>query len=178
MQRKFMMYIVGISGSGKTTLARALEAEIRKRNTSYKLQVIDGDEIRAQFGDSFGYTFEERMKCNNAVRVVVQYLINNGISIILAQVAPYEKMRKNVRKQFATEYIEVYAKCSLEECARRDVKGYYKKQKSGEMKNLNGANDLFEIPKNSDIVVDTEKLTVKESVGIILDFLVENGYVV
>ena len=172
MKRKFMMYMVGRSGSGKTTIARAVEEELKRRGVCH-LQVIDGDVIREQFGGIFGYTYEERMRCNQAVRVVVQYLLDNGISVILSQVAAYEEMRRRVREQFEEEYIEVYIKCSYEECARRDVKGYYEKQKNGEMQNLNGANDTYEIPQNSNIVIDTEKETIQEAVQKIVSYLSE-----
>jgi adenylylsulfate kinase len=171
----FMMYMVGMSGSGKTTIAAALEAALKDRGMEH-LQVIDGDVIRGQFGGIFGYTYEERMKCNQAVRVVVDYLIKNGISVILTQVAAYEEMRQLVRKQFDEHYIQVYVKCSYEECARRDVKGYYKKNLTGEVQHLNGADDAYEVPADSDIVVDTEKEALDEEVKKILQFLEENGY--
>lgn len=178
MPGKFMMYLVGTSGSGKTTIANALETEIRKRMPDFRLQVIDGDVIRSQFGDVFGYTYDERMKCNKIVRVVVQYLIDNDVSVILSQVGAYEEMRRKVREQFGTAYMEVYVQCSAEECARRDVKGYYKKLENGEMENLNGADDLFEVPQNCSLIVDTEKQTVEESTGTIIRFLEEKGYVI
>lgn len=175
MKKKFMIYMVGRSGSGKTTIANALEKELRKKGMQH-LQVIDGDVIRQQFGDIFGYTYEERMKCNQAVRVVVKYLLENGISVILSQVAAYDKMRRKVRETFPEEYVEVYVECSYEECARRDVKGYYKKQQNSKMENLNGANDTYEIPQHSDIVIDTEKETVSEAVQKIVDYLEGEGY--
>ena len=130
MQKKFMMYMVGRSGSGKTTIANELEKRLRKQGAQ-NLQVIDGDVIREQFGGIFGYTQEERLKCNQAVRVVVKYLLDNDISVILAQIAAYEEMRSLVRNQFEKHYIEVYIKCSYEECARRDVKGYYQNRRTG-----------------------------------------------
>lgn len=175
MKKKFMIYLIGRSGSGKTTIANALEIELKKRGMEH-LQVIDGDVIRQQFGDIFGYTFEERMKCNQAVRVVVKYLLENNISVVLAQVAAYEEIRAKVRAAFPEEYIEIYVKCSYEECSRRDVKGYYKKQQNGEMENLNGANDTYEIPQSSDIIIDTEKETVSEAVQKIVAYLEEQGY--
>lgn len=177
MDKTFMIYIVGISGSGKTTIANALEKELKKRGIE-KLQVIDGDIIREQFGEIFGYTYEERMKCNQVVRVVIDYLIRNDISVILAQVAAYEEMRQKMREQFEKNYIEVYVKCSYEECARRDVKGYYHRQQREEIRNLNGADDVYEVPQNSQVVVDTEKESVEESVQKILQYLKENHYVI
>ena len=174
--KPFMLYLVGISGSGKTTIANALENEIKNRNHAYRLQVIDGDVIRDEFGGIFGFTKEERLKCNQAVRVVVGYLLKNDVSVILAQVAAYEEIRRKVREKFFENYVEVYVKCSYEECAKRDVKGYYKKQKQGQLSNLNGANDSFEIPANADLVVDTQHCTVDEAVKKIISCLEEKGY--
>lgn len=175
MHKKFVIYMVGRSGSGKTTIANALAEALRAKGMR-RLQVIDGDVIRGQFGDIFGYTYEERMKCNQAVRVVVQYLLDNDISVILSQVAAYEEMRRKVREQFGENYIEIYIQCSYEECARRDVKGYYKKQQQGQMDNLNGANDVYEIPEHSDIIIDTEKENVSDAVARIMAYLEESEY--
>lgn len=175
--KSFMIYMVGISGSGKTTIAKALEKKLTESGKC-KFQFIDGDVVRAEFGGIFGYTYEERMKCNLATCVLSKYLIQNGVSVILAQVGAYEAMRTQVRNNFEDNYIEVYVKCSYEECARRDVKGYYAKQKRGEMENLNGANDIFEIPERSNIVIDTEKVSVEEAVQMILTYLEEQGYMV
>lgn len=175
MREKFMMYMIGRSGSGKTTIAEALEKRLKETGMR-KLQWIDGDVIRQQFGGIFGYTKEERLKCNQAVRVVVQYLLAHDISVILTQVAPYEEIRNLVRSQFREEYIEVYIRCSYAECAKRDVKGYYRKQKEGKMENLNGADDVYEIPSDSEIVIDSEKESVSEAVDKILAYLEAGEY--
>lgn len=175
MNKSYLIYLVGISGSGKTTIGQALEKELLQRGAE-SLQFIDGDVIRQQFGGIFGYTYDERMRCNQAVRVVIQYLLDNYISVILAQVAPYKELRAKMREQFGEKYIEIYIKCSYEECARRDVKGYYKKQEKGEMQYLNGADDIFEIPQNSDLMIDTEKETVTDAVNKIIAYLKGRGY--
>ena len=159
----------------KQPLQNELEKRLRKQGAQ-NLQVIDGDVIREQFGGIFGYTQEERLKCNQAVRVVVKYLLDNDISVILAQIAAYEEMRSLVRNQFEKHYIEVYIKCSYEECARRDVKGYYQKQKNGQLNNLNGADDIYEVPRNSEIVIDTENETVCRAVDKIMEYLEVNNY--
>ena len=177
MRKTFMIYMVGRSGSGKTTIANSLLEELQKRGLSH-IQMIDGDIIREQFGNIFGYTYEERMKCNCAVRVVVKYLLNNDISVILTQVAAYEEMRTRVREDFKEKYIEIYVKCSYEECAKRDVKGYYKKAQQNKIDNFNGSNDIFEVPDQSDIIIDTEQDTVSEAVNKVIDFLQEGGYIV
>ena len=172
----YLLYMVGISGSGKTTIAEQLEKTLKSRGVK-RLQVIDGDVIRQQFGGIFGYTREERMRCNQAVRVVVQYLLDNDVSVILTQVAAFEELRKKVRNQFGDRYIEIYVKCSYEECVRRDVKGYYKKQKEGNIQNLNGADDVYETPLNSHLTIDTEKESVSSAVDKIMEFLEVGKYV-
>lgn len=173
MKKGYLIYLIGISGSGKTTIGTALEHKLLKNGTKH-LQFIDGDTIREQLGNLFGYTYEERMKCNQVVRVVVQYLINNGISVILAQVAAYEEMRIKMREQFCDRYIEVYVKCSLEECIQRDAKGYYHSKNN--VDNLNGLNDIFDIPQNSELVVDSEHENVQSCVNRILSYLEEHHY--
>ena len=107
MEKGFLLYMIGRSGSGKSTIAEALEHEFKK-NETFKVQVIDGDVIRKELGDLFGYTFEERMKNNQVVRVIVQYLINNGINVVLSQVGAYQAMRDNMRDQFGKQYLEIY----------------------------------------------------------------------
>ena len=171
--KKFVIFMVGTSGSGKTTIGNALGTELRKYGQD-KLEFIDGDIIRAEFGGIFGYTFEERMRANQAARVVIKYLLKHGISVVLAQVGAYEAMRKAMREAFSEYYVEVYVKCSYEECARRDVKGYYAKQKKGEMDNLNGVNDSFEIPQSSNLIIDTELVSVEQAVEMIINYLKEN----
>lgn len=171
----FTLCFTGISGSGKSTLAIALEKQLCNKN---KIQVIDGDILRAQLGNLFGYTKMERMKNSMIVRVLSKYLNDNGINTIVSIVAPYEQMRAEIRKFIGDRYIEVYLKCSYEECVKRDVKGYYKEQSEGQIKNLNGADDVFEVPLHSEIVIDTEQETIDNSVNKILFYLEEKGYAI
>lgn len=175
--KPFLMYYIGISGSGKTTIASLVEKKLCKNGID-RFQFIDGDVIRAQFGDIFGYTKEERMKCNQAVRVVVKYLLDSGVSVMLAQVGAYEEMRSKMRALAGDGYIEIFIKCSLEECRKRNPKGYYNKVDAGTLDNLNGANDEFEMPENSDIIIDTEQVNMDTAAECIVDYLVEQGYVV
>lgn len=170
----FTLCFTGISGSGKTTLANALLKEFDTKKI--KVQMIDGDILREQLGNLFGYTKEERYKNNQVVRVLADYLNRNGVNVILTLVAPYEDMRKKMRETLGEAYVEVYVKCSLEECERRDVKGYYRKIKEGKMENLNGSDDIYEIPQNNEIVIDTEREDVAQGVNKIKQYLLEHGY--
>lgn len=176
MANVFTLELTGMSGSGKSTLAKALQEALESVGTH--VQVIDGDTLRSELGSLFGYTREERMKNSRIVRVLARYLNRNGVNVILSVVAPYEEMRRAFREFIGVPYIEAYVKCSLEECARRDVKGYYRAQMEGKMQNLNGADDVFDEPQGCDLVVDTEHSSVDECSGQILEYLGRKGYVV
>lgn len=176
MKKPTLIYLVGKSGCGKSTLANALKLQLDGIQND-KIQIIDGDVIRSQFGDVFGYTYDERMKCNKVVRTVVEYLIKNEVSVILAQVAPYNEMRSAVRAQFGENYIQVYLRCSEEELIKRDTKGYYHRANIGEMSNLSGYNDVYESPYDSEIEIDTENTSVEKCVQIVVDYMKSKEYV-
>ncbi len=174
--KTFALCFTGISGSGKSTIANSLKKYLESKNS--KCQLIDGDILRQQLGHLFGYTREERIKNSQVVRVLSKYLNQNGISTIVAIVAPYEEMRKGIREYIGENYIEVFVDCPYEECVKRDIKGYYKKQLEGTMSNLNGADDIYEVPKNSDIILHTEKESIDESVQKIVDYLRKHDYAI
>lgn len=169
--KNFSVLFTGISGSGKTTLANKVYEKLKKDNISS--YVLDGDEIRNEMGNLFGYTKDERMKNNQVVRMLIKILLKNNINTLVTLVAPYQEMRDNMKKEIGDAYIEVYVQCPYEECAKRDVKGYYKKALNGEIENLNGANDKYEIPLESDIIVHTDKETVEESADKVVKYLNE-----
>lgn len=171
----FFIYFIGLSGSGKSTISSKLASLLRKKY-NVQLQVLDGDEIRNRLEGMFGYSYAERMKTNRVARVVAQYLLENNISVLLSQVGAYKMMRDSTRQQFKEYYIEVYVKCSLSECARRDTKGYYKAFREGRLENFNGGDEIFEVPQNSDIVVDTEQEDIESAVMKIEKYLIDRGY--
>lgn len=174
--KPFVIYMIGMSGSGKTTIAEILSQKLQNEK-AIKVQYIDGDIIRKELGDIFGFSFEERMKNNRAVCVAVSYLIRNGINVVLSQVGAYQVMREQVKELSLGEYIEIYIKCSEEELARRDVKNYYRQAREGTLHCLNGVNTVFEEPLHSNIVIDTELLSVEESVDQIVGFLQDKHYI-
>lgn len=171
-KKTFTLCFSGISGSGKSTLAQEVEKCLKKKNIPIK--IIDGDTLREELGNLFGYSREERMKQNRIVRVLAKYLNDCGINVIIAIVSPFDEMRKQMRSFFGENYIQVYLDCPVEKCAERDVKGYYKRAKK--MENFNGVNDVYEVPEDSEIRIDTVQEDVENSVTQILAYLKERGY--
>lgn len=174
MKRSFVLCFTGISGSGKTTLANAVSSLLKERGVP--VQVIDGDILRGQLGNLFGYTREERIRQSRVLRVLAGYLQEQEINVILSVVAPYEELRLGLREYLGEDYLEVYVKCPYEVCAERDVKGYYRLAAENQMKNLNGADDVFEPPLHADLTVKTDEMSQADCVKEIMELLEERGY--
>lgn len=166
MSNALTVWLTGISGAGKSTLAVGIQNELKSKDTP--VQLLDGDIVRNEIGHLFGYSKEERMKMSKVIRFTARMLNQNGIHVIVAAIAPYHEMREANRKEI-NNYLEVYVNCSLEECIKRDVKGMYKKALEGKIKNVVGIDDVYEIPRNSDVTVKTDEEAEHLSIQKIMD---------
>ena len=161
--------MTGIPCSGKTTLAKKLSDKISN------LTILDGDEVRAQSSSS---DFS-REGINENNRKVANLAKDDSKSVCVSLISPFRKNREDARKIIDTKrFIEVYIKCSLSTCEKRDVKGMYKKARRNEIKDFIGVNTDYEIPYNPDLILDTEKLSVEESVNKLLLYLKNNNLIV
>ncbi|OJH61925.1 adenylyl-sulfate kinase, partial [Bacillus subtilis] len=165
----------GLSGSGKSTISVALEKALFEQNiTSYRL---DGDNIRHGLNQNLGFSPEDRKENIRRIGEVGKLMVDAGVVTMTAFISPYEEDRNTVRDILEDgEFIEVFTKCSLDECESRDPKGLYKKARSGEIKEFTGINAPYEEPSNPEIVIDTENESVEESVEKIVAYLKENQY--
>lgn len=173
--RSCTLWFTGLSGSGKSTLAFALEKELFARNiASY---VLDGDNVRHGLNRDLGFSSEDRKENIRRVGEVSKLLVDAGLFVLAAFISPNEEDRLMVKEMFQPgDFIEVYVKCSLEECEKRDPKGLYKKARNGQIPNFTGIGAPYEIPGNPDFVVDTEHLTIGESVAPLIELLEKRNY--
>nr|WP_325185721.1 adenylyl-sulfate kinase [uncultured Oscillibacter sp.] len=174
--KPFVVCFTGISGSGKSTLASAVADALKEK--PLPLQIIDGDVLRSELGNLFGYAREERMKQNQIVKVVAKYLLRQEVNVLISIVAPYDEMRKGMREFFGENFYLVYVKCPSEICAERDVKGYYRLSRENQMHHLNGVNDIYEVPEDAELTLDTSQLSLDKCVERILSYLREREYAV
>ncbi len=168
----FVVWFTGLSGSGKTTLAVDLEKELLKR--SLRVQRLDGDIVRKSLTKDLGFTEEDRKKNIERITFVTRLLAKHGVATLVSFISPYISVRDNARREVNEEnarFVEVFVKASVEECARRDVKGLYEKAFAGEIENFTGVSHPYEEPPNSEMVCFTENETVEESVQILLNYL-------
>ncbi|MFH1257708.1 MAG: adenylyl-sulfate kinase [Candidatus Micrarchaeota archaeon] len=161
----FTLWLTGISGSGKTILAR--ELEIKLKEMGRRVQVVDGDEIRAKIGRELG--FEKKDRISSIIRggKICKRLNARGIIAIAPYFSPYEEGRIVVRGM-VPRHVEIFVNCPVEICRKRDPKGLYGKASKGELKNFADIVDAYERPKNPEITVNTHEMNVEESVNHIL----------
>ena len=173
--KPFALCMSGLSGSGKTTIAEALASKLHGYGIA--VDVVDGDVTRNLLDGMLGYSRAERIKAKNVYKAIGYYLLRNKVSFILSVVAPYEEYLEDLRNFFGESYVGVYVKASLEECIRRDVKGLYKLNNEGKLSDLNGGDNAYEEPLYANITIDTERLTVDESVNLLMDYLINNSFI-
>ncbi|WP_457624513.1 adenylyl-sulfate kinase [Persephonella sp.] len=174
--RSAILWFTGLSGSGKSTLAHAVEERLFERGIH--TYVLDGDNIRTGLNKDLGFSKEDREENIRRIGEVAKLFVDAGIIVLSAFISPYRKDREFVRNLVEDgEFIEIYVKCPLEVCEARDVKGLYKKAREGLIKNFTGIDDPYEEPLNPEIIVETDKEPLEESVGKIINYLVEKGYI-
>ena len=128
--------------------------------------------MRESLSPHLGFGKEDREVHASRVAYVSRLLARNGVIAIVGLISPYREFRQRARKIIG-DFVEVYVKCSLDECIDRDVKGYYKKALSGEITNFTGVSDPYEEPENPEVTVDTESETPEESAEKILGKLLK-----
>jgi adenylylsulfate kinase len=169
----FTIWFTGLSGAGKSTLAEIIEQRLRERG--HNVEVLDGDEVRTHLSKGLGFSKEDRDINIKRIAFVSKLLTRNGVVTISAAIAPYREAREWARQEIGN-FVEVYVKCPLEVCRQRDVKGLYKLVDEGKIKNFTGVDDPYEEPGNPEVIVETDKESIEESVQKIFAKLEEFGY--
>jgi adenylylsulfate kinase len=170
----FTVWFTGLSGAGKSTLAEALQPELQRRG--HRVEILDGDIVRTNLSKGLGFSKEDRDTNILRIGFVAHLLARNGVAVISAAISPYREIRDQNRALIG-DFVEVYARCSIEELTRRDVKGLYEKALRGEIQNFTGISDPYEEPLEPEVVVDTERETTAESLAKILGYLERKGYI-
>ncbi|MBI5204616.1 MAG: adenylyl-sulfate kinase [Nitrospirae bacterium] len=170
-----LLWFTGLSASGKSTIAHSVEKQLFKRG--FRTYVLDGDNVRHGINSNLGFSREDRKENLRRIAEVSMLFVDAGILVLAAFISPYKADREYIRKQFEGDnFLEIYVKCPVEECEKRDPKGQYKKARAGIIKNYTGVSAPYEEPENPDLILDTEKKPLKESVDAVIDLLAERGY--
>ncbi len=163
----FTLWFTGLSGSGKSTIAD-LVAERLERD-GYRMERLDGDEVRQHLTRDLGFSKEDREENIRRISFVAKLLTRNGVIVITSFISPYRKIRQEARESIGGDcFVEVYVKCPLEVCKKRDVKGLYSKAVKGEIKDFTGISHPYEEPEEPEIIVETDKEKPEESADKVL----------
>ena len=171
-----IVWLTGLPASGKTTIARELEKRLYE--TGVHTYVLDGDNLRHGLNKDLGFSKDERKENIRRVAEVANLFCDAGILTICSFVSPYTEDRQYAKGLVdESEFIEVFVKCPLEVCLERDPKSMYKKAVSGKMKSFTGIDDPYEHPEFPDITIETDQLSITESVDRIIEHLDSKGII-
>ena len=173
----FTLWFTGLSGAGKTTIAHLVGPALEERGKI--VEYLDGDVVRTHLSKGLGFSKEDRDTNIERIGWVASRLTRHGAAVIAAAISPYRATRDAARAMVEGygPFVEVFIQASVEECARRDVKGLYAKAFAGEIKGFTGVDDPYEEPSDPEIVVRTEEHEPAESAAIIVARLEELGLV-
>lgn len=175
-QKGLTCWLTGLSGSGKTTVSYAVAQELKKINPDLKIEILDGDEIRENLCKDLGFNKEDRLTNIQRIAFLAGKISKHGVLVLVPVIAPYQEARQKA-KELSENFCEVFVKASINEVSKRDVKGLYKKALAGEIKNFTGISDVYEEPKNPDLVLDTENESLEESVAKLINYFSTNGFI-
>ena len=168
--QSILLWFTGLSGSGKSTIANCVEQELHKN--SIHTYTLDGDNIRKGLNSDLSFSPEDRTENIRRIAETAHLMMDAGLVVLAAFVSPYRKDRDHIRKIIGDDsMVEIYINTSVEECERRDVKGFYKKARKGEIKNMTGISAPFESPLHPDIQINTEEVTIVDATKQIINFI-------
>lgn len=175
-QKPCVLWFTGLSGSGKSTIANALEAELFQRNI--KTYLLDGDNVRHTLNKDLGFSETDRIENIRRIGEVSKLFVDAGLIVLSAFISPFESDRQIAGSLLEDgEFIEIFVDTPLEICEQRDPKGLYKKARNKEIANFTGVDSPYEPPRHAQIHLKSAETTLRESVQLIIDYLLQNGYI-
>jgi adenylylsulfate kinase len=174
-QRGVTIWLTGLSGSGKSTIAVAAERALVSRG--HLAFVLDGDNIRHGLNKNLGFSPEDRSENIRRIGEVSKLFTEAGVIVFSSFISPYRSDRDTARALMKPgDFVEVYVDASLDTCEERDVKGLYKKARAGEIPEFTGISAPYEAPESPELILDTNRQSVEESVSQLVEFLDAKGY--
>ena len=172
-QKAICIWMTGLSGSGKSTIAQGLEKKLHQNGIL--TTILDGDNVRSGINNNLGFSEEDRTENIRRIAEINKLFLQTGIVTINSFVSPTKDIRDLAKTIIGEQdFYEVYINASIDECAKRDVKGLYKKALNGEIKNFTGLDAPFEAPTNAVLEIKTAEQSIEESIELIYNFFIKN----
>jgi adenylylsulfate kinase len=170
----FVVWFEGLPCSGKTTAAHSVADRLRA--TGWRVEILDGEEIREMVSADLGFSRKDRDTHARRVAQMARMLARNGVAVLVALITPYETSRQTARSIIGDRFTEVWLRCPVEVCRQRDPKGLYRSSEALRGNKLTGVDDPFEEPLNPDLTVDSANESVPEETWKILEHLAQRGF--
>ncbi|MBD8071272.1 adenylyl-sulfate kinase [Bacillus sp. PS06] len=168
--QSFVLWFTGLSGSGKSTVANAVASKLYE--LSVRTYVLDGDNIRHGLNKDLGFNDNDRKENIRRIGEVSKLFVDSGQVVLTAFISPFQEDRAVVRELLDTgEFIEVFVKCPIEDCEKRDPKGLYVKARQGIIPEFTGISSPYEEPTEPELTIETNKYTVEECVDQVITYL-------
>ena len=165
-----LVWFTGLSASGKSTIAHYVEKELFIRGI--RAYVLDGDNVRHGLNSNLGFSRTDRQENLRRIAELAKLFVDAGILVLAAFISPYREDRDYIRKRFEGDnFLEIYVKCPIEECEKRDPKGQYKKARAGIIKNYTGISAPYEEPENPELIVETKNIGIEETAKKVIEVL-------
>ena len=173
-QLGFTVWFTGLPCCGKTTVADRVAVMLRQKG--YRVERLDGDIVREGLTNDLGFSKKDRDENIRRIAFVAKMLSRNQVIVLATFVSPYRAARRDARREIG-RFVEVYVRCPVEICMKRDVKGMYQKAREGKIQHFTGVDDPYEEPEHPDLILDADKESVDESVNKVLQTLVKLQYI-
>lgn len=174
--RSAVVWFTGLSGSGKSTLAHTVEEALHRMGC--RTYVFDGDNVRHGLCSDLGFSVPDRSENIRRISEMTRLFIDAGVIALTAFISPLARDRERVRHRIGSEdFIEIYCRCPLEVCERRDTKGMYARARKGEIPEFTGISAPYEPPVNPDLVLETDTTPLEECAETVIRLLVQKRVV-
>ncbi len=171
-----LVWFTGLSASGKSTIAHRVERKLFDKGI--RTYVFDGDNVRHGINSNLGFSREDRKENLRRIAELSKLFVDAGMVVLAAFISPYKEDREYIRKRFdGDNFLEIYVKCSVKECERRDPKGPYKKARTGIIKEYTGISSPYEEPENPDLILDTERSDIETSVKSVFELFDKRNFI-
>ncbi|MBE3121463.1 MAG: adenylyl-sulfate kinase [Thermoplasmata archaeon] len=170
----FTVWFTGIPCCGKTTIADQVATLLKKKD--YTVERLDGDVVRQGLTSDLGFSKKDRDENIRRITFVAKMLTRNNVVVLATFVSPYREQRRNARKEIE-RFVEVYVRCPVEICMKRDAKGMYRKALEGKIKHFTGVDDPYEEPEHPELILNTDTESLEESVKKVMHTIEELGYI-
>lgn len=165
-----IVWLTGLSGSGKSSIAIEIHHKLFK--CGYNSFVLDGDLLRLGLNSDLSFSVPDRKENIRRAAQVANLFFDAGFIVLCSFISPFEEDRKTAREVTpANGFFEIYVQCSIEECISRDPKNLYKRAMNGEIESFTGISSPYEVPKEPDLIINSEYQSVESSSNIIISLL-------